>query len=113
MEKAELEQLDAELNDMMSKWQERNRKWAERLAAEIIAAVEKGEDFPDEWYSVDAYADCGSGCGVGEGRTGADGDSALKGAEQCGFSRSTVSFRSSSMSRGSSFALDLGCTSNG
>lgn len=59
MEKAELEQLDAELDGMVRTWRERNRRWAERLAAEIIAAVTKGEDLPDEWYSVDAYADCG------------------------------------------------------
>lgn len=32
---------------------------AARLAGEIVAAVTAGEELPDEWYSMDAYADIG------------------------------------------------------
>jgi hypothetical protein len=59
MEKAEADRLDRELNEMLLTRAEGNERWADRLAAEIIAAVEKGDDLPDEWYSVDAYADMG------------------------------------------------------
>lgn len=32
---------------------------AARLAAEIIACVARGDDLPDEWHKLDAYADIG------------------------------------------------------
>ena len=32
---------------------------AARLAGEIVYAVTDGEELPDEWYSMDAYADIG------------------------------------------------------
>ena len=32
---------------------------ASRLAAEIIAAVSRGDDLPEEWHRFDAYADVG------------------------------------------------------
>lgn len=32
---------------------------AARLAAEIVAAVARGDDLPDEWHRLDAYADIG------------------------------------------------------
>lgn len=35
------------------------QRTAERLAAEIVAAVSRGDDLPEEWYRRDAYADCG------------------------------------------------------
>lgn len=59
MEKAELDRLDEELDEMIRGRERRVKRWAERLSAEIIAAVAEGDDLPDEWYSVDAYADMG------------------------------------------------------
>lgn len=35
------------------------QRTAERLAAEIVAAVSRGDELPDEWYRRDAYADGG------------------------------------------------------
>lgn len=35
------------------------QRTAERLAAEIVAAVSRGDDLPEEWYRRDAYADGG------------------------------------------------------
>jgi hypothetical protein len=35
------------------------RRTAERLAAEILAAVAAGEELPDEWWQLDTYADIG------------------------------------------------------
>lgn len=32
---------------------------ARRLAGEIVAAVAAGEELPEEWFRIDAYADCG------------------------------------------------------
>jgi hypothetical protein len=32
---------------------------ASRLAGEIVAAVAGGDDLPEEWHRLDAYADCG------------------------------------------------------
>lgn len=32
---------------------------AARLAGEIVAAVARGDDLPDEWHRLDAYADIG------------------------------------------------------
>jgi hypothetical protein len=32
---------------------------ARRLAGEIVASVAAGDDLPEEWYRIDAYADCG------------------------------------------------------
>lgn len=49
--------------DTIARWINRQgesaRRHGERLAAEIIAAVTAGDDLPDEWYRVDAYAGCG------------------------------------------------------
>jgi hypothetical protein len=59
MEKAELDRLDEELDEMIRGRERMVKRWAERLSAEIIAAVAEGDDLPDEWYSVDAYADMG------------------------------------------------------
>lgn len=51
------------MNDTITPWLHRQaaaaRRHGERLAAEIVAAVIAGDELPDEWYSVDAYADCG------------------------------------------------------
>jgi hypothetical protein len=38
---------------------QRRNATAARLAGEIVAAVTAGEELPDEWYSMDAYADIG------------------------------------------------------
>jgi len=32
---------------------------AHRLAGEIVAAVTAGEELPEEWFRIDAYAGCG------------------------------------------------------
>jgi hypothetical protein len=49
--------------DAIAKWindcEDRNRQQGERLAAEILAAVMAGDALPDEWYTVDTYADVG------------------------------------------------------
>lgn len=35
------------------------QRTAERLAAEIVAAVSRGDEMPEEWYRIDTYADTG------------------------------------------------------
>lgn len=41
----------------------RSARWcdstARRLAGEIVAAVSRGDDLPEEWHRLDAYADIG------------------------------------------------------
>jgi alkanesulfonate monooxygenase SsuD/methylene tetrahydromethanopterin reductase-like flavin-dependent oxidoreductase (luciferase family) len=34
-------------------------KTAARLAGEIVAAVRDGEEMPEDWHRIDAYAGCG------------------------------------------------------
>jgi len=35
------------------------KRTAARVAGEIVAAVASGEEWPEEWYKLDAYADIG------------------------------------------------------
>jgi hypothetical protein len=54
--------LDGE-GDEIARWLNRKaascRRTASRLAGEIIAAVTAGDEMPEEWYRMDAYAEIG------------------------------------------------------
>lgn len=59
MTPAEAEAIEREIAAWINGRADYCRRAAERLAAEIVAAVAAGEELPDEWWQSDAYADMG------------------------------------------------------
>ena len=50
---------ECEIATWMADRAARCREKAERLAAEIVAAVACGGQMPEEWYVIETYADAG------------------------------------------------------
>ena len=55
----EAKAIDSKIVEWIRGRADSRRRTAERLAAEILAAIAAGDELPDEWLQRDTYADIG------------------------------------------------------